>query len=373
MDNLPKYIDKLIEDAKYSKSSFVNTIEIRDKIAFICNNIRIKAPIRFLLACSVAKIDNPKVDIRKPYTEIGEDDSYSGRKYDESYIYDIIIKNNLPCNSTTAFLTPAFRNQNKTLTVDTNLMGRQPDLYFKTLEILEDVYNSKVSQENLFLEIIRNLIQIRDRNSERIKSLIKDLTNDDKNFDLSSEQIVKLLFQHLGCKYSSRLPVLIIAAAYKAVGHLIDESISKIHNHNSADKQTGALGDLEVKLIKNDELKTCYEMKSKKVSKADIDIALKKIEKFDKRIDNYIFITSEKIEDQVNEYAISLYDKIGCEFIILDCIGFIKHFLHFFHRYRMVFLNNYQELLINEPNSSVNQPLKEVFLTLRQALESDKC
>ena len=33
---------------------------------------------------------------------------------------------------------------------------------------------------------------------------------------------------------------------------------------------------------------------------------------------------------------------------------------------------NYQELVVNEPESAVSQPLKEVFLTLRQAAESDE-
>jgi DNA adenine methylase len=38
---------------------------------------------------------------------------------------------------------------------------------------------------------------------------------------------------------------------------------------------------------------------------------------------------------------------------------------------RFDFLNAYQELVLEEPNSAVNQPLKEVFLTLRRAAEID--
>ncbi len=55
---------------------------------------------------------------------------------------------------------------------------------------------------------------------------------------------------------------------------------------------------------------------------------------------------------------------------VLDCIGFLRHFLHFFHRSRIVFLNAYQELVLSEPDSAVSQPLKEVFLALRRAAEA---
>jgi DNA adenine methylase len=38
----------------------------------------------------------------------------------------------------------------------------------------------------------------------------------------------------------------------------------------------------------------------------------------------------------------------------------------------MEFLNNYQALLLVEPESAVSQPLKEAFLALRQAAETNE-
>jgi hypothetical protein len=87
---------------------------------------------------------------------------------------------------------------------------------------------------------------------------------------------------------------------------------------------------------------------------------------------NYIFITTDIIELEVMEYAKSLYERIGVEFAVLDCIGFIRHYLHFFYRQRNSFLNIYQEMVLAEPTSSVSQPLKEAFLALRRAAEADK-
>jgi DNA adenine methylase len=88
---------------------FVKDSETRSKIEFVCRCISNKAAIRFLMSCLLAKIDNPKADIRKPYREISSKGTYSGRAYDEQYIEAFVIKHKLPCNSTTAFLTPGIQ------------------------------------------------------------------------------------------------------------------------------------------------------------------------------------------------------------------------------------------------------------------------
>ena len=175
MDNLQGKLLKFTKIAEKSDNSFVNDEEIYEKVKTVCNNIRIKAPIRFLLSCCAAKIDNPKVDIRKPYTEISEEDSFSGRSYDEKYIQEIIEEFDLPCNSTTAYLTPAFRNRNTIMMPDTELVGRNPELYKTTLELLNLVYNETIKPEQLFKEILHQLFIIRNQNANRIEQLIKSL------------------------------------------------------------------------------------------------------------------------------------------------------------------------------------------------------
>ncbi len=180
-----------------------------------------------------------------------------------------------------------------------------------------------------------------------------------------------LLTQHLNCKGTSRLPVLIVASAYQTIKNQIGEVNKLLESHNAADKQTGSIGDVEITLTNDDRIVTCYEMKDKKVTKTDIHVALQKLAKTKNKIDNYIFITTDIIESEVSEYAKSLYEKTGVEFAVLDCIGFIRHYLHFFHRQRNAFLNIYQSMVLSEPTSSVSQPLKEAFLALRRASEAD--
>ena len=358
-----------LSDFNRDKKSTLD-VEIQRMIRAICINIRNKAPIRFLMSCIAAKIDKPSIDIRKPYTQIEGDDSFSGRHYDEHIIQEIITQFSLPCNPTTAYLTPAFRNRNETMTPTLKLEGRPAEIYQYSLDILDSIYTNKITAEKVLIEIYRNLIELRIGNERRINELISALKTTEDAQPLSSEQILILLQQHISIGNASRLPTLIVAAAYKVVEDLIHETAKTLNSHNAADKQTGAYGDVEIYIATEENIVTSYEMKDKRVTNNDIDIAIQKIAKHNKHIDNYIFITTAEIDSKVEEYARGLYSEIGIEFVILDCIGFIRHFLHFFHRRRTEFINEYQLLILSEPTSSVSQPLKEAFLALRAAAES---
>lgn len=374
MDNITptEIIEKLYKQATENLSKSVVKPSTQDKVEAVCRCNANKAPIRFLMSCLLAKIHNPKVDIRKPYTEIEGNDTYSGRFYDERFVELLVHKNKLPCNPTTAYLTPAFRNLDRLLTTDLVLVGRPREVYVSALQILDEVHTKREKPENVLQEILRFLLIIKAEDELRMKQLIADLKQADDILPLASEEIVMLLTQHLNCKGASRLPVLIVASVYQTVKDQIGEENRILAAHNAADKQTGSIGDVEITLVNDDSIVTCYEMKDKRVTKTDIDIALQKLSKTKSKIDNYIFITTDVIEIEVTEYAKSLYEKTGVEFAVLDCIGFVRHFLHFFHRQRNQFLNIYQSLVLTEPTSSVSQPLKEAFLALRRAAEADR-
>ncbi|MBU0712615.1 restriction endonuclease, SacI family [bacterium] len=354
-----------------SKSS-LKSLVVREKIEFICRCNATKAPIRFLMSCLLAKINNPKFDIRKPYTEIKADDAFSGRGFDEEFVEPFVHKYKLPCNPTTAYLSPVFRNIDRPLTDGFVLVGRPRKPYDFTVEILNLIQSNKEKSEYILKEIIRFLLIVKAEDEQRMEQLIADLKQADDILPLATEEIVMLLTQHLNCKGSSRLPVLIVSSAYQTVKDQIGEVNKLLKAHNAADKQTGSIGDVEITLTNDDRIVTCYEMKDKRVTKTDIDVALQKLSKTKSKIDNYIFITTDIIEIEVAEYAKSLYEQTGVEFAVLDCIGFIRHYLHFFHRQRNIFLNIYQSMVLAEPTSSVSQPLKEAFLALRRAAEADK-
>lgn len=205
--------------------SFIEDTSIVENVEYVCRNLQNRAGVRLLMACLLAKIHRPEVDIRKPYTEIGDDNAFSGRTYDELYITTFIDKYQLPCNPTTAFLTPALRNRNATLTPDLNLVGRPPKLYQTVLQLLTDVHEGKVSAEDMLAEAIRCLIVVRNEQRLRMQTLLAQLKTVKDATPLSSEAIVTLIQQHLSSPKSSRLPVLIVAAAYKAAENRLGERV----------------------------------------------------------------------------------------------------------------------------------------------------
>ncbi|MBN1516738.1 restriction endonuclease, SacI family [Candidatus Sumerlaeota bacterium] len=347
--------------------------DIRERVDYVCRCLSNRAGVRLLMSCLLGKIHRPEVDPRKPYTEIGGEESFSGRTYDEQYITHFINRHRLPCNPTTAFLTPTLRNIDQALTSARDLVGRPRDLYKKTLLLLEDVAEKRIMAETVFVESVRVLLQMRDEKLKRMASLLESLKHAEGALPLSSEAIVELIKQHLACKNASRLPVLIVAAAYQAAGDRLAESLLPLNSHNAADLQTGSIGDVEICLVGDDAVITAYEMKMKRVTIDDIDCAVTKIARAPKRINNYLFVTTDTIDPDVVEHANKFYDETGgTEIAILDCIGFLRHFLHLFHRIRTDYLDAYQALVLNESDSAVSQTLKEAFLALRQAAESDE-
>ena len=247
--------DKILEDAlqrarKSINQPIISDTEILERISYVARCLSNRAGVRMLMTCALAKIHRPEVDIRKPYTEIGDSDDFSGRaEYDEKYIWPFASEYALPVNSTTAFLTPGFRTINVPLAAPLVISGRPKKMYEDTIQLLNDVYQGRISEDNLLLETIRQLLLLKQEQDGRIKQLISELAASYYSVPLSSEEIVGLISQHLQSPKSSRLPVLVVAAAYTAASKYLGEQVKPLYAHNAADLQTGALGDLEITLI----------------------------------------------------------------------------------------------------------------------------
>ena len=290
-------LQSIFERANASiKTPLIHDAAIWARVDYVARCTSNRAGVRLLMSCLLGKLHLPYVDPRKPYTEIGGADSFSGRTYDEQYLNQFINRHRLPCNPTTAFLTPTLRNIDRPLTTDRELVGRPRDLYVKTLLLLEDIAENRIAADILFAETVRLLLNLRDEKLARMASLLKTLERTEGALPLSSDAIVTLVSQHLACKNSSRLPVLIIAAAYQAAGQHLGESLLPLNSHNAADLQTGSLGDVEIHLVGDNAVVTAYEMKMKRVTIDDIDAAATKIARAPKRINNYLFVTTDTID-----------------------------------------------------------------------------
>lgn len=342
-------------------------------VEMIGRNLANRAVARLVLACALAKAVDPQVDIRKPYTEIAGSGTYSGRTFDERYVTEFILQHALPCNPTTAFLTPALRNINRPLTLDIVLEGRPRELYQAAQQLFDWVESDQLEAMTLLTEMIRILLMVRDENRSRMESYLAGLKATRAELPLSVEDIVQIISHHLSAKGASRLPVLVIAAIYDVIERFLGERALDLTAHNAADRQTGAIGDLQIALKDDEGIVTAFEMKLKQVTINDVELALQKIGQAGVRPSNYVFVTTHPITPEVTTYCQSLYDVTGgIEVAVLDCISLLRHFLHLFTRLRGEFIDAYQARLLRESDSAVSGPVKELFLALRQAAQSSE-
>lgn len=72
-------------------SSLIEDVNIRQAADYVARNLKNRAGVRLLMACLLAKLHRPEIDIRKPYTEIGDPDSFSGRSYDDAILHLLLM------------------------------------------------------------------------------------------------------------------------------------------------------------------------------------------------------------------------------------------------------------------------------------------
>ena len=95
-------------------------------------------------------------------------------------------------------------------------------------------------------DAIRILVLVREEKAARMSTLLADIERSSGALPLLSEMIVTLIEQHLAGKNASRLPVLVVAAAYRAAANQLGAYALPLQSHNAADEQTGAMGDVEI-------------------------------------------------------------------------------------------------------------------------------
>ncbi|MBN1145948.1 MAG: hypothetical protein JXA78_01730, partial [Anaerolineales bacterium] len=170
--------DEILEDALQRARELIDRPivadpEILGRITYVARCLSNRAGVRMLMTCALAKIHRSEIDIRKPYTEIGDPDAFSGRaEYDEKYIWPFASRNNLPVNSTTAFLTPGFRTINVPLAEPLTISGRPKKMYEDTIQLLDYVYREKLTAYDLLAEAIRQLLLLQEEQASRIQQLI---------------------------------------------------------------------------------------------------------------------------------------------------------------------------------------------------------
>jgi hypothetical protein len=79
MTNPSERLEQLLAKAvKQCQTRSIKDPKIQGRIDYVCRCLGNRAGVRLLMSCMLAKLDRPEIDPRKPYTEIGGVDCFSG-------------------------------------------------------------------------------------------------------------------------------------------------------------------------------------------------------------------------------------------------------------------------------------------------------
>ena len=300
-----------------------------------------KGMVAVLTTLLVHKLVEPNQDIR--YHQAQLENGFAGRTVDQNHITPFMKKVSFPAMAESGWLT---RSLEQAHPYDLNYPGKiKPDIV-KTafLNIIDQVQVHNLSADDVLLYFFKLLIKQRD-------DLNIELA---KPHSLSISKIIKLLEKHFTYRYScsgaSRLPTLAIYAAYQCmmgqVARFNDKQLCPLESHNSADTQSGRIGDIDV----NNENGTAYEgVEIKHEIQITPQLVRDAYEKFKVyNTDRYYLLTTANMDsadwDGIETEIQRIAQIHGCQVIVNGVYTTLKYYL------RLVtdpaeFIDRYVELL----------------------------
>ncbi len=300
-----------------------------------------KGLLTVLITLLTHKIIDPSQDIRNHQTQIPN--GFSGRTIDSNYVTPFMKSVKFPAMSESGWLT---RSLEQPLPYNLDYPGKITPKCVKDafLSIIDNVQNRGMSPKVILNYLFRLLIEQRD-------SMDIELA---KPHSLSISSIIKLLEKHFTYKYNcqggSRLPVLAVYAAYECMINEVDRYEDKVlcplESHNSADTQSGRIGDIDIndkngEAFEGIEIKHSIEITAQLVKDA--------YEKFKiHKTDRYYLLTTANMEasdwESIDEEIKRISNIHGCQVIVNGVYSSIKYYLRLL-RDPSEFTDKYVELL----------------------------
>ncbi|MBQ8064658.1 MAG: hypothetical protein IJ200_03255 [Prevotella sp.] len=339
---LERIYAKALEESSRQDYSTELGAEIVKKVDLLVSRSEAsKGMMTVLITLFTHKIFSPEQDIR--YHQAGLENGFAGRVIDKAEITPFMKSHSFPAMAESGWLTRSLE-QPHPYTLD--FPGRiTPEVVKKTfLEIIDDVQCKGISAEETLKYIFKLLIRQREK---KYIELAKPHT-------LTISAIIKLLERHFTHKYTisgaSRLPVLAVYAAYqcmmKQVMRYSDKTLCPLESHNSADKQSGRIGDIDVndangRAFEGVEIKHEIQITSGLVSDA--------YEKFKGQpTDRYYLLTTANMDSAEWELIESETQRIsnihGCQIIVNGVYSTLKYYLRLL-KDPAEFIDKYVELL----------------------------
>lgn len=300
-----------------------------------------KGMMTVLVTLFTHKIVNPNQDIR--YHQAQQTNGFAGRSIDKDVITPFMKSVSFPAMSESGWLTRSLEQPHPyTLDYPGNIKPHTVKSAF--LQLIDEVQCHGVSAEEVLKFIFKLLIKQRD--SQNIELA--------KPHSLSIASIIKLLEKHFTYRYAtpgaSRLPTLAVYAAYQCmmtqVARYSGKTLCPLESHNSADAQSGRIGDIDV----NNEDGSAFEgVEIKHQIPITAQLVADAYEKFKTdRTDRYYLLTTANMDaadwEAIDEKIVRISQIHGCQVIVNGVYSTLKYYLRLLND-PVDFIDKYVELM----------------------------
>jgi len=283
-----------------------------------------KGIVTVLTTLITHKIIEPTQDIR--CHQAGMDGGFAGRVIDKTHVTPFMKSVSFPSMAESGWLTRSLE-QPSPYTLDYG--GKITPIAVKKafLGIIDQVQVHGASAESILLYFFMCLIRKRD-------SMDVELA---KPHSLSISEIIALLEVHFTAQYSaagaSRLPTLAIYAAYQCmkdqVSRYADKRLCDLVSHNSADMQSGRIGDVDVNNLNGDPFEGVEIKHGIAITRQLVADAYEKFKMHN--TDRYYLLTTANMDKAdwvgINEEIQRIARIHGCQVIVNGVYATLKYYL----------------------------------------------
>lgn len=346
MDKHIEVLDEAYDTAlkaiqKDESETMVLPPEMKERLRLIVSRAEDNKGIIAVLTTLLShKLVNPSQDIRKHQAQI--EGGFSGRIIDKGCITPWIKEHSFPAMAESGWLT---RSLEQAVPYDAHYTGkiRPQEVKDAFLNIIDFVETKNGDAKAVLAYFVAELIKKRD-------AAAIDLA---KPHSLSISNIVQVLKAHFTARYScagaSRLPVLAVYAAYacmmREVERFKDKTLLPMESHNSADMQSGRIGDIDI--WRGDSAFEGVEVKHEiRITRELVGHAYEKFKVHP--TDRYYLLTTADMDgadwDAINAEIEKIAKVHGCQVIVNGVYSSIKYYLRMI-RNPADFIDCYVELL----------------------------
>lgn len=303
-----------------------------------------KGIVTVLVTLLTHKMVDSAQDIR--YHQAQLENGFSGRNIDKAVITPFMKSVSFPSMAESGWLTRSLEQAHPyTLDYPGKITPQTVKCAF--LGLIDAVQVQGISAEDALLYFFKLLIKQRDAMNIELA----------KPHSLSISKIIKLLEQHFTyhytCAGASRLPSLAIYAAYECmmaqVARYNGKILCPLANHNSADAQSGRIGDVDVNNANGSAFEGVEIKHEIQITKQLVADAYEKFKVHN--TDRYYLLTTANMDsadwDGIDNEIQRIAQIHGCQVIVNGVYSTLKYYLRLL-KDPAEFIDHYVELLKND-------------------------